>query len=672
MQTLGSIGDLFPDKHIRCRVRGCNNSWQMAGEEALRKMASADPELPERMCADCFELYNRLADQEVPCAKKGCRKSWRWSRFQQLEARVKGQAEPPRRFCADCNSELQQIAERQLPCRMRGCDQTWVWTRQQQLAWEQDTPPTRLCKRCFEKLRSFEDRQLPCRVPGCSQTWPWSAYQQLEYELAGKDPANPPRRLCRACAEQLKTLHDQDMPCKIKECSRTWKWSTFAQLEHRLAQGEEAPPPDRLCQECYDFFVRAQDVERPCRMKGCRHTWIYGKGWQLRDWLKGRSHAPAMLCGDCRDQLKRLAPIAEPCSVSGCANSWIYAPEEQLKDKLARRREPRAKQCQECEAFLAAHGFENLTCGKCGCEIPWSPYEQLMVAKGTFVKPSQCAACAGKDLPATVAPGPLPGEHHHVVRMPKGGRWATDPEIADWPPHLDCEAIARAEQADLVIVALGDDLTYSAAKVEESWPHLLERRLNEKLADEGLTVAVVNAGMPGTTSRQALVRLKRDVLPFKPDLVLLSFAAGDSLLALSGDSWSEKIAGGEAERAMDELIRQLLANAAKVIYWTTNPMLPHDRQSPTPPAAWANAQEARKAQTLAHALRVCANHQVPVLELRARFEVNGKSSARKWMADWLNHNAAGAQNIATWMAVELLNGPLADAAGGAWRRTDRH
>lgn len=630
----------------------------MAGDEAVKRLASSDPELPERMCEECFEAYKSLTDLAAPCSRASCSNTWRWSRFEQLVSRARGHNRPPRRLCSDCEKDLAKVEDKQMPCRMRGCEGTWVWTRKQQLTWEKERPPARLCETCFQRLRQFEDKEFPCRVRGCDGSWVWSAYQQLEHEISGKSAEKPPHRMCIDCISRLRALQDRQLPCKAKECSREWTWSAYAQLEHLRAGKSMEEEPSLLCRECFDFYRQAQDVERPCKIKGCRNSWIYGKGWQLRDWLKGREHPPAMMCSDCRDKLAKLQPVEMPCSVSGCDQTWTYSPADQLKDTVSGRREPRTKRCQDCETFLRDHSFENLKCEQCGCDIPWSPFEQLMVEKGTFKKPSLCSSCAEGNLPAAQQNGTTMAEHHLVIRVPKGGRWGSDPQIAAWPPHVDHEGIARAEKADVRIVALGDDLTWSAENREESWPWLLEQRLNQRLADSQVTVAVVNAGIPGTNSRQALLRLKRDVVPFRPDIVLLSFAYGDSKLEPTADGYRESLPEADAEDHAKRLMHELVKLGTKLIYWTTNPMFPQERQLKGRRTDWAAAQETRKSRILAHALHVCAELAVPVLELRARFEVNGKTSARKWMSDWLNHNLAGANNIATWMASELINGYL--------------
>jgi len=662
-KNFGNLGDLFPDKDLRCRVRGCTNLWTMEGHAAMRKLASEDAGFPERMCDECYARFQTLADQQVACSSPDCANTWGWNRFQQLEAAARGYTGPPQRFCPDCLKKVGELEDKQIPCRMRACSNTWTWPRAKQLTAPDEKPPSRLCDDCFSKLKTLADRELKCRVRTCENTWTWSRYQQLEHMIGGKDLEQPPpARLCKTCFEAFRQFADVEVPCKIRECERTWTFRAFQQLEHRAQHGADAPPPERMCQPCYEFFTTIHDIERPCRNRGCRNTWTYTRGWQLRDRLKGRKRPPQLMCRACTEKRASLEDRQLECTVPGCPGTWTYVVDDQLKDG-ALKRQPRARRCDACEQFLVGHEAVSVACTQCSAQVQWSAYEQLLCERGTFVKPELCSDCAGKEFREHTPPQTGPTEHHHVVRMPAGGKWGSDPEIAAWPPHLDYEAIARAEQADLRVVALGDDLTLSSANREESWPFLLEQKLAAALAAEGQTVAVINAGIPGTTSRQALVRLPRDVLPFAPHLIIFSFAFGDSavLIHRHDQHWQPRLSPDEADTALAMLCRKLKATRAGLLYWTTNPMFPHDHAAELKdPAfkAWADEQQTRKQQTLAHAGRVCAEHGIEVLDLRSRFEVNGERSAKRWMVDWCNHNPTGARNIATWMADHIVHQQL--------------
>ncbi len=661
-RQLGNLGDFLPDKEMRCRIRGCNNIWTLDGQHALSQMAAAEG-APERMCEACFERFKTLQDQEVPCANPDCANNWTWNRYQQLESKAQGYDSPPRRFCDQCRQKTQEIEDKDVPCRLRGCSNTWSWSSRQQLSWRGDSPPPRFCESCYQRLNQLQDQEIPCRMKSCPNSWTWNRYQQLQHEKEGKDLDKPPRRMCEACFEKLQGLEDKERPCKVTECSRTWTFSVYAQLENILKNGEDAEPPDRMCEDCFNFYKNRRDVERKCRNRGCPNRWTYTRAWQLHDWLKGRDYAPALMCDECKEKLQGLEERAVECSIPGCDGVWTYTPEDQLKDQCAGRLEPKPHRCHDCEVFLAEHESIAVPCRQCGEPINWSPYEQLLTERGTFVKPEVCAGCAEKELAKRAGPAPPPPEHHHVVRMPAGGKWGSDPKIAAWPPHLDYRAIEKAENADLRIVALGDDLTFSSDSPDTAWPAQLELKLNQKLEEEGLSVAVINAGIPGTTSRQAVKRLPRDVAPFAPHLVIFSFAFGDSYIEPRADgSWRERTGAELAEKATEDLCRHLKRLGASLLYWTTNPQFPHDKAENASDggdlAQWANEQKARKNRILAHALHVCSTQDVPVIDLRSRFEVNGKKSAQKWMADWYRQNDMGAQNIATWMASYILQKSL--------------
>ena len=220
---------------------------------------------------------------------------------------------------------------------------------------------------------------------------------------------------------------------------------------------------------------------------------------------------------------------------------------------------------------------------------------------------------------------------------------------------IDC-----VEQADIRIVAFGDDLTWSAESPDQAWPYLLQQKLTERLGDE-TPVAVVNAGIPRCTTRQGVLRFERDVAPFAPDLVIFSFAFGDSRVFGSGEDsrWRYNADPDSVGDEFERLIQKLARQSGQSLYWTTNPIFPGESGRAGKRAAagqeWARAQQASLAHCLRQARQVCTRHTIPTLDLRSRFEVNGTASAHKWMSNWFMHNHVGAANIATWFADWLLH-----------------
>jgi acyl-CoA thioesterase-1 len=84
---------------------------------------------------------------------------------------------------------------------------------------------------------------------------------------------------------------------------------------------------------------------------------------------------------------------------------------------------------------------------------------------------------------------------------------------------------------DITLVCLGDSLTagYGAAKPSEvdkskSYPAYLEKKAG---------IPVINAGVSGDTTAEALARVDSDVLSHKPDIIIILLGANDFLHFIS-------------------------------------------------------------------------------------------------------------------------------------------
>lgn len=651
LKSLGTLGDLFPDKPLTCCVHGCQT--MLSAEEAAAK------DRPVGMCDRCHGVWRGLEDKAMPCSSSGCTGTWTWTRMQQLEAKAQGRQNPPPNHCQACLSRRRQVQDRQMPCRIKGCKGTFVWTREEQLRAGPDAPPPqKFCPDCFRKFQGLQDRQLPCRIKGCTHTWFWPRFQQLEYLAAGKSLDEPPRRLCRGCQDKAASLQPVNLLCRVKGCKGEWSFSPFSQLEHFLNHGPEEPPQGRMCQDCFKFFNSVQDVQVPCRHKGCTHTWTYNRLMQLFDRAAGRAQPPPRLCPACTEKIKQTPPKSMPCCLPGCKGTWTYSPADQVRDHLAGKMEPQPRRCPACDKYLNEHPPKPLKCRDCGGEFTISSHEQLLVSLGSIQEPACCSTCSSKQIRAQTAAAPvIERPNHLVVRIPTGGRWNADPVIAARPKHVTPETLKDVEAAAIRIVAFGDDLTFSSENPAEAWPALLGQRLNEHLGGNART-AVVNAGIPHCTSAQAAMRLARDVEPFAPHLVIFSFVLADNWLETDEDHrrWRPRLEPQAAAAGLDELLKKLKGLPdAKLLFWTGNPVLPLDFAASRPDAtAWAEAQQAAFDQGLAHARHQCAAAGVAVLDTLRNFEINGHASARKWMDGWYRHNAAGARNLANWMAEVIL------------------
>lgn len=85
--------------------------------------------------------------------------------------------------------------------------------------------------------------------------------------------------------------------------------------------------------------------------------------------------------------------------------------------------------------------------------------------------------------------------------------------------------LQRKSRGEGTIVAVGDSLTAGfGVAAEESYPALLER----KLRDAGHEYRVMNAGINGEKSGEALARVDR-ILALRPDIVILQTGTNDGL-----------------------------------------------------------------------------------------------------------------------------------------------
>ncbi len=112
-----------------------------------------------------------------------------------------------------------------------------------------------------------------------------------------------------------------------------------------------------------------------------------------------------------------------------------------------------------------------------------------------------------KKLPFVLVPGSSGRMFDTTIRINAAG--FRGPEIA---PDKD---------GRFRIVALGESQTFGPTlrDGEKPWPELLQA-LFARRASCGRTIEVVNAGTEAYTLEDNLVRMRRDILPLKPDLIL--------------------------------------------------------------------------------------------------------------------------------------------------------
>ncbi len=666
---LGNLGDLFPGKDMKCRIRGCQNVIHVSGAEVIQNLARGKSSHSSKMCDECYARLQELADKEMPCSTPGCEGTFVWDRFQQLEAERRAkpgeEPKPPHGFCDKCKENMGEFHDQERPCRLRGCKNTWTWTAREQMASGGKPPAPRLCNDCFKIYRELKDDYLPCRVKGCNNSVLWTKHQQLEHLRAGKSLDAPPARMCDDCYKKFQELKPMEMPCKIHGCKNTWTLSTYEQLEaiRNTPEGQEPVMPVRMCKDCFHFFSTAKDIEVPCRNKACKNTWVWSRSMQLTAHAHGSSRPMVKLCDECVKNLSQLKDEERPCCTQGCNGTWTYRAEEQLRDKCAMRDEPK-RRCPTCLAFFQSHTPEQLVCTSCGNTFNWSVQEQLACQLGVFVKPEKCPDCVRAEIAGIREPdvSKLIVSRPQFI-IPTAGEWNADSAICDWPPRMNQATVAHLTDSAVRVVCIGDEATLSLDPPAQSWPALLEAKLRERFADHG-SLAVLNTGIRRCRTAQGLKRLLRDVTPFRPQLVIASFVFGDAILsqreATDADALALRLA--QLSDDLDAFIANVQETGSRLLFWLPNPIYPQLNEEvgfdPDAFRLWTERQAQFYDQVQNATRRCCEKHQVPVVDARSLFEVNGLHSAQKWMNGWAMHNEQGASVIANWIAEKIISARL--------------
>jgi acyl-CoA thioesterase I len=90
--------------------------------------------------------------------------------------------------------------------------------------------------------------------------------------------------------------------------------------------------------------------------------------------------------------------------------------------------------------------------------------------------------------------------------------------------------VGAENQTAPTILIIGDSLSAGyGMKTEESWPHLLQKRLQE----QNKPYHVINDSISGNTTHNGLSRLPNSLEQYQPDIVILQLGGNDGLRGLS-------------------------------------------------------------------------------------------------------------------------------------------
>ncbi len=203
------------------------------------------------------------------------------------------------------------------------------------------------------------------------------------------------------------------------------------------------------------------------------------------------------------------------------------------------------------------------------------------------------------------------------------------------------------DQDRIRIVTLGDSITRgfrAGVKKEQTFSAVLEAQLKEK----GIKAEVVNAGIGGERTEQALVRLQNDVIARKPAVVTIMYG--------TNDSYVDK--GKKEPRITKEQYRDnLLKIVAKLKKAGIRPVLMTEPRWADKAANGAGADPNVRLEDYLKACREVAREtKTPLVDNYVHW-----SKARKegtdigaWTTDLCHPNPAGHRQIAATMLPVIL------------------
>lgn len=215
------------------------------------------------------------------------------------------------------------------------------------------------------------------------------------------------------------------------------------------------------------------------------------------------------------------------------------------------------------------------------------------------------------------------------------------------------------------IVLLGDSTTATREKLE-----IYANWLARELPHKGIKAKIINAGVGGNTTQNAMNRFEQDVLQKNPGLVVIQFGINDSTI----DVWKNppetkpRVSKKEYIHNLEKITETLKARKCGVILMTPNPMCWTAKLKSLygkPPYLTDDADGFNVIlREYAQAVRQLAERQkIPLVDVYAAFSAYGKAdkqSISDLLLDGMHPNDKGHRIVADLLFKEIvkLNGSI--------------
>lgn len=204
------------------------------------------------------------------------------------------------------------------------------------------------------------------------------------------------------------------------------------------------------------------------------------------------------------------------------------------------------------------------------------------------------------------------------------------------------------------IVMFGDSTT---AERRGSVTKVYAQRVLESLQGTGPGLSVHNAGIGGNTTRDARKRLERDVLQYKPRIIVMQFGINDSAVDVwrNPPSTMPRVPLAEFEANLRAMINEAQKQDAKVILMTTNPLrwTPRLKETYGKPPYHPDAEDGFESPLLASyndlVRKLAKELNIPLVDVRAEypgFAAEKKTTVDKLLLDGMHPNDLGHELVA--------------------------
>lgn len=211
----------------------------------------------------------------------------------------------------------------------------------------------------------------------------------------------------------------------------------------------------------------------------------------------------------------------------------------------------------------------------------------------------------------------------------------------------------------VTVVAFGDSTTATRGKLK-----IYAECLKEDLPQRGLQVEIINAGIGGHSTQDAIGRFEKDVTAKQPQIVIIQFGINDSTINVWKDPPDTKAPVSQEQYLanLDKMIETLHKQHCHVILMTPNPMrwtpaLVKLYGKPPYPPDNPDGLNVTLSPYAAAVRKLAKKRKVPLVDVYGAFQAYGKKpgqSVDQLLLDGMHPNDQGQRLVADLLIPEIL------------------